>query len=141
MRRPVTLICWWIGELNCDSLQDSLFSNYRIQSNANNEISFLLSPEALSQALRSAASSSDVVMKLAKKNGHAVLSFEIILALGAGGLSAFGAPGGSRKASVAHDVHIDVLKPADMKRLKEPLCPEPDVRSFRICLPYLCSLN
>lgn len=31
---------------------------------------------------------------------------------------------------VAHDVLIDVLRPDDMARLKEPLCPEPDVRIF-----------
>ncbi|KAL5485879.1 HUS1 [Sanghuangporus weigelae] len=130
-----------------DGVQDSLFSDYRIQSNANNEISLSLSPEALSQALRSAASSSDVVMKLAKKHAHAVLTFEIILALGSGGLSGFGSTGmggggggggGSRKASVAHDVLIDMLKPADMRRLKEPLCPEPDIH---ILLPPLQKLR
>lgn len=72
-------------------------------------------------------------MKLAKKHAHAVLSFEIALALGGGGLGAFGASGGTRRASVAHDVLIDVLKPADIARLKEPLCPEPDVRFLSPC--------
>ncbi|EJD06814.1 cell cycle checkpoint [Fomitiporia mediterranea MF3/22] len=110
-----------------DGVQDSLFTDYRIQSNANNEISLLLSPEALLQALRSAASSSDVVMKLAKKHAHPVLSFEIVLALR-----------GTRRASVAHDVLIDVLKPAEMARLKEPLCPEPDIH---ILLPPLQKLR
>ncbi|KAL5503999.1 HUS1 [Sanghuangporus vaninii] len=114
-----------------DLVQDSLFSDYRIASNANNEINLSLSPEALSQALRSAASSSDIVMKLLKKDGHAVLTFEIVLALGSGGLGGFGSTGGggggSRKASIAHDVLIDLLKPTDVRRLKEPLCPEPDI--------------
>ncbi|THH07380.1 hypothetical protein EW145_g3414, partial [Phellinidium pouzarii] len=63
---------------------DALFTDYRIQSNASNEINLLLSPEALLAALRSAAGSTEVVVKLAKKHGHAVLSFEIALALGGG---------------------------------------------------------
>ncbi|OCB84797.1 cell cycle checkpoint [Sanghuangporus baumii] len=44
---------------NQDLFQDSLFSDYHIQSNANNEISLSLSPEVLSQALRSAAEVQD----------------------------------------------------------------------------------
>lgn len=57
-------------------------------------------------------------MKLAKKNGQAVLSFEI------NGLTRVG-----RKVRVAHDVKIEVMRPVDVERLREPLCPEPDVRS------------
>ena len=110
------------------SHQDSLFSDYRIQSNANNEINLLLSPEALLQALKSAQSGSEVVMKLAKKHGHAVLAFEIALALGGGGGGGLSAFASGRRAQLAHDVLIDVLRPADMEKLKEPLCPEPDVR-------------
>ena len=33
-----------------------------------------------------------------------------------------------RKVRVAHDVKIEVMKPGDVARLAEPLCPEPDVR-------------
>lgn len=113
------------------SRQDSLFSDYRIQSNANNEINILLSPEALLQALKSAQSGSEVVMRLAKKHGHAVLAFDITLALGGGGLNVFA---NGRRAQLAHDVLIDVLRPADMVKLREPLCPEPDVRC---CFPFL----
>lgn len=111
---------------------DSLFSNFRIQSNANNEITMALSSEALLGALKSASSSStssssfeteDVVMKLAKKNDHAVLSFEI------SGLTRVG-----KKLRVAHDVKIEVMKPTDVARLAEPLCPEPDLH---ILLPPL----
>jgi HUS1 checkpoint protein len=57
-------------------------------------------------------------MKLAKKHDQAVLSFEI------SGKTRVG-----RKVRVAHDVKIEVMKPADVARLAEPLCPEPDVRS------------
>lgn len=111
----------------------TLFTDYRIQSNANNEISLLLSSEALLFALKAVASgfgsgtssgigssggfeASDVVMKLAKKNDLAVLTFEVALQSRLG-----------REAAVSHDVRIEVQRPADIERLKEPLCPEPDV--------------
>ncbi|KZT06077.1 cell cycle checkpoint [Laetiporus sulphureus 93-53] len=113
----------------------SLFTDYRIQSNANNEISLNLSTEALSSALRSAsspastsfASDSEVVMKLAKKNDQAVLSFEIS-----------GRTRLDKRIRVAHDVRIEVMKPQDTARLKEPMCPEPEVH---ILLPPLAKLR
>ena len=101
----------------------SLFSDYRIQSNANNEITFLISPEALLLALRSAwnpaslDSTPETVMKLAKKNDQAVLSFDISGSMSSG-----------RSVRVGHDVRIEVMKPSDVNRLTEPMCPEPDVR-------------
>ncbi|KAJ6584959.1 checkpoint protein Hus1/Mec3 [Mycena capillaripes] len=113
---------------------DSLFTSYRIQSNASNVITMALSSEALLATLKSASSSSksayeteEIVMKLAKKNDQAVLSFEI------SGLTRQG-----RKVRVAHDVKIEVMKPADVANLKEPLCPEPDVH---IILPPLQKLR
>ncbi|PAV16477.1 cell cycle checkpoint [Pyrrhoderma noxium] len=121
---------------------DSLFTEYRIQSNSNNEINLHLSPEALLQALRSASPSNsnpasnwaskpsgEVVIKLAKKHNHAVLSVEIALALNYGGLG-----GSSRQAMVVHDVPVEVLKPSDIEKLREPLCPEPDIH---VLLPPL----
>ena len=102
---------------------DALFADYRIQSNAANAISLALGADALAAALRSAAQhtgAEEVAMKLAKKSNSALLSFEI-----------FGASRMGRRVKVAHDVRIDVLKPADIARLREPLCPEPDVRPRR----------
>ena len=32
-----------------------------------------------------------------------------------------------QRVRVAHDVRIDVMKPADVERLGEPMCPDPDV--------------
>lgn len=55
-------------------------------------------------------------MKLAKKNDQAVLSFEM-----------FGVSRSGRKVRVAHDVRIDVMRPTEVEKLHEPLCPEPDV--------------
>ncbi|KIM39187.1 hypothetical protein M413DRAFT_447150, partial [Hebeloma cylindrosporum] len=111
---------------------ESLFENYRIQSNANNEITMALSSEALLGALRSATASSgasssfdaeEVVMKLAKKNDQALLSFEIS-----------GQSRGGQRMRVAHDVRIEVMKPADVAKMTEPLCPTPDLH---ILLPPL----
>ena len=103
---------------------ESIFTAYRIQSNANNQITLSLSSEALLAALRSASSpasssyeTEEVIMKLAKKNDQAVLSFEI------SGMTRLG-----RRVSVSHDVRIEVMRPTDVERLSEPLCPEPDVR-------------
>lgn len=113
---------------------DSIFSNYRIQSNAQNEITLLVPSDAMLSALRSASSSSstaststssgamtteDVTMKLAKKHDVAVLSLEI------SGMSRSG-----RRVNVAHDVRIEVMKPADVAKITEPRCPEPDVRAL-----------
>jgi hypothetical protein len=66
-------------------------------------------------------------MKLAKKNNVPVLSFEI-----------FGTTNLGRRVKVAHDVRIEVMKPADAAMLTEPRCPEPDVRllSFFVCRRY-----
>ncbi|KAK7043886.1 Checkpoint protein hus1 [Paramarasmius palmivorus] len=116
---------------------DSIFTEYRIQSNSNNEITVAVTSEALAAALRSASGSAinasssheteEVVMKLAKKNDNAVLSFEIS-----------GKTGVGRKVNVTHDVRIDVMKPADVDKLSEPMCPEPDTH---ILLPPLQKLR
>ncbi|KAF5379745.1 hypothetical protein D9615_005814 [Tricholomella constricta] len=112
----------------------SLFSGYRIQSNANNEITMTITSEALLAALKSASSSGtsayeteEVVMKLAKKNAQAVLAFEI------NSLTRVG-----RRVRVSHDVKIEVMRPADVARLSEPMCPEPDLH---ILLPPLQKLR
>jgi len=114
---------------------DALFNNYRIQSNANNEITLCLASDALLGALKSAAASSspggeiepdELVMKLAKKNDQALLSFEIVSQTKIGG-----------RLRVAHDVRIEVMKPTDVAKLQEPLCPEPDVRFSSIAF---CSI-
>lgn len=68
-------------------------------------------------------------MKLAKKRDAAVLSFEI-----------FGASRMGRRVKVEHDVRIEVLKPAEVARLSEPLCPEPDVSSPFSILPASASV-
>ncbi|KAJ4482252.1 checkpoint protein Hus1/Mec3 [Lentinula aciculospora] len=116
---------------------DSIFNNYRIQSNSNNEITVNLTCEAIMGALRSVSTSSgvsnsasgssyetdEVIVKLAKKNDQAVLNFEIT-----------GTTAGGRKVKIGHDVRIEVMKPVDVARLSEPMCPEPDIH---VLLPSL----
>ena len=104
---------------------EAIFSSYRIQSNSNNEISLLLYADAVSSVLRPltlpGVSLEDVTMKLAKKNDVPVLNFEIATA-----------SRGGRTVRVSHDVRIDIMKPQDVAELKEPLCPEPDVRAVPV---------
>jgi hypothetical protein len=54
-----------------------------------------------------------------------VLSFDIT------GLSRNG-----RQVRVAHDVRTEIMKPQDVQKLSEPMCPEPDVRRM-VFLRYL----
>ncbi|KZV79678.1 cell cycle checkpoint [Exidia glandulosa HHB12029] len=106
---------------------EHIFTDYRIQSNNNNEITFEISSEPLLAALKSALSSPEVVLKLTKKNDHATWSFEI----------AISSTSGSRM-NIVHDVRVAVQRPADVARMKEPLCPEPDVH---VVLPPLKALR
>ncbi|THH31214.1 hypothetical protein EUX98_g2979 [Antrodiella citrinella] len=114
---------------------EAIFTDYRIQSNANNQITVTVSSEALSAALRSAAapatgggaSEADTVMKLAKKNDQAVMTFEILSTSRAG-----------KRVRIEHDVRIDIMRPEDVDKLQEPMCPEPDVH---ILLPSLTKLR
>ncbi|CAE6406679.1 Checkpoint protein hus1 OS=Schizosaccharomyces pombe (strain 972 / ATCC 24843) GN=hus1 PE=1 SV=1 [Rhizoctonia solani AG-1 IB] len=106
---------------------DSMFSDYRIQSNANNMISLEVSTEPLSQALRSASAAHNVIVKLAKKNDQPVFSFEAETESRQG-----------KKMAVTHDVRITVMKAVDIEQIKEPLCPPPDLH---IILPPLKELR
>ncbi|CAL1715890.1 unnamed protein product [Somion occarium] len=114
---------------------ESLFTEYRIQSNANNQITFSLSTDALLVALRSASSYSsssatsgaDIVMKLAKKQDQAVLTFEI------SGQSRSGKP-----VKITHDIRIELMRPEEVDKLAEPMCPEPQVQ---IILPPLAKMR
>ncbi|KAG1830591.1 cell cycle checkpoint [Suillus variegatus] len=105
---------------------DTMFTSYRIQSNANNAITLTLSTEALLSALRSSSSSASS-SSLAKKNEQAVLSFEM-----------YGMSRSGRRVRVAHDVRIDVMRPAESDKLHEPRCPDPEVH---VLLPPLLKIR
>ncbi|KAI0352210.1 cell cycle checkpoint [Trametes cingulata] len=143
--QEMRIIC--TGDVNEGGIQvwsqikvSSLFTDYRIQSNSNNEITISVVSEALLAALRSAAGPSSgqgsagslaadtqVIMKLAKKGDKSVLSFEIT------GVTSMG-----RTITIVQHVVIEVMRHADVERLKEPMCPEPDVH---ILLPSLAKLR
>ncbi|KAF5378989.1 hypothetical protein D9757_009119 [Collybiopsis confluens] len=121
--------------------RDSIFSSYRIQSNSGNEITVNISCEALIGALKSASApavatnstsgssydTEEVIMKLAKKNDLAVLNIEVTGSTRAG-----------RRVRIGHDVKIEVMKPVDVAKLSEPMCPDPDIH---LILPSLQKLR
>lgn len=106
---------------------DSIFTDYRIESNFQNHINLEVSPDTLLKALRSANNAYSVILRLAKRNKDPLLSFSISAQSHTGA-----------KLEVVQDVLIKVLKPAEMSRIVEPLCPEPDVH---IILPKLLHLR
>lgn len=124
-RKPTIVIHAPIGDQTRVIKISSLFADYRIQSNAQNTITVSLLSAPLLAALKSALTTDTekVIMKLAKKNDVALLSFEILGTTSAG-----------RRVSVGHDVRIEVMRPSEVDKLSEPMCPEPDVH---IVLPGL----
>lgn len=71
--------------------------------------------------MRPGSELTQATFRLAKKNDQAVLSFEIS-----------GSSRNGRRIRVVQDVRIEVMKPQDVDRLAEPMCPEPDVRPYGI---------
>lgn len=106
---------------------ESFFKDYRVESNFNNQINFEISTDTLLQALRSGQNAVDVMMRLAKRDKDPLLSFAIANASHSGS-----------KLEIVQDVLIKVLRPAESTRIKEPLCPDPDVHIF---LPKLYKLR
>ena len=92
--------------------QISIFTACRIQSNANGQITLSLSSETLPAALRS--TSSDLFIRSNNDQGSL-----------ASGLAVWRDLGGK---SVYRMIRRLRMKPTDVERLSEPLCPDPDVR-------------
>lgn len=42
-----------------------------------------------------------------------------------------------RRLRLTQDVRIEVMRPADVERLQEPMCPEPDVSSLLSVILHL----
>ncbi|KAK0546428.1 Checkpoint protein hus1 [Tilletia horrida] len=97
--------------------QDQFFAEFRIESNNKNKIYIEVATETLLKAFRSGLNAVQVTMRLAKRNQIPMLSLHITNASHMGG-----------RLVVVQDVLIRILKPAEMERIKEPLCPAPDVR-------------
>ncbi|KAI0741690.1 cell cycle checkpoint [Daedaleopsis nitida] len=120
----------------------SLFTDYHVVSNSNNEVTIKVSIEGLLAALRSASAptaaqnsskafttgETQILMKLSKNaEKRSVLSFEISSTNSMG-----------RTMNVVQVLTIDILRHTEIARLKEPMCPEPDVH---ILLPPLGKLR
>ncbi|RUS19648.1 hypothetical protein BC937DRAFT_87159 [Endogone sp. FLAS-F59071] len=109
------------------SRQCSIFTNYHIDSAAENEIFLEFQVDYLLRALRSAQNAVDVMMKLTKKNGVPLLSL----------IMSHSSRGGKR-LELVQDIPVKVLSPNQMASLKEPVCPLPQVY---IMMPNLQNLQ
>ena len=97
------------------------------------EIVCEIQTEPLLLALRSASSSSNIVMKLSKRNNAAVFCFEMQMQVRPFLpcrviLSQFSSPKTreGKKMEITHDVRVRILRKPEVLAIKEPLCPEPD---------------
>ncbi|CAD6919844.1 unnamed protein product [Tilletia caries] len=98
------------------------------KSNNENRISIEIASETFLKALRSGLNASNVTIRLAKRNKKTpLLNFTISSASHTGATLV-----------VVQDVLIRILKPAELDRLREPLCPSADVH---ITLPPLLKLR
>lgn len=97
----------------------SVFSEFRIESNVDDQIFLEFVPHALSRALRSTQGATEVVVRLAKRasTNSPVLNFQITTASRVGHVM-----------KVTQEVAVKVLKLSELEAMaKEPMCPEPDV--------------
>ncbi|KAL9936307.1 hypothetical protein V8E36_005149 [Tilletia maclaganii] len=106
---------------------DQFFEEFRIESNNGNKIFMQIATETLLKALRSGLNAMEITIRLAKRIRTPMLSFNIVNESHTGG-----------RLVVVQDVLIRILKPTEMERIKEPLCPAPDVH---ITLPPLLKLR
>ncbi|KAE8258329.1 hypothetical protein A4X13_0g1749 [Tilletia indica] len=107
---------------------EEFFDGFRIESNNNNKIFVEIATETFLKALRSGLNATDLTMRLAKNvNNTPLLSFNIVSSSHTGA-----------RLVVVQDVLIRILKPTEMERIIEPLCPPPDIH---ITLPPLLKLR
>lgn len=104
-------------------IKKTIFDDYRIASAAQDTINLEVNLDHLQRALRSAVNSSDVTMRLTKRDGFPLLTFEIHRYNG---------------SVITQDLHVRVLSAGFVSTIKEPRCPEPDVH---IVLPELNNLR
>lgn len=95
---------------------DTMFTSFVIESNADNVINLELNVDSLGRLLRNVGETGTVVMKLTKRDRYPMLSFSTTY---------FGRLGGSNV--VTHDLHVRVLSTAFIAQITEPVIPDPDV--------------
>ena len=106
---------------------ETMFSQYVIESNAENIINLELNMDSLGRLLKSIQEVGQVVLKLTRRDKFPMLSFSS---------GYFGKQGGSN--TVTHDLHVRVLSSVVLAQITEPVIPEPDVV---IMLPSLTHLG
>ncbi|KAI9143949.1 checkpoint protein Hus1/Mec3 [Paraphysoderma sedebokerense] len=106
---------------------DAIFENYQIESMNRNVIWLEVSTDYLIRAFRSTQNAHEVSMKLAKKDGKAVMSLNISSESRSG-----------KPVVITQDIPIRVLQKAQIADLKEPAIPTPEIY---IMLPSLHSLR
>lgn len=97
----------------------SVFSEFRIESNVDDQIFLEFVPTVLSKALKSTVGATEVIVRLAKRasTNTPVLAFLIKSASRVG-----------HSMSITQEVAVKVLKLSEVELMaKEPMCPEPDV--------------
>lgn len=105
---------------------ETMFTNYVIESNAENVINLELNVDSLGRLLRSVGESAHLSIKLTRRDRYPMLSFTT---------QYFGKQGGNN--TVTHDLHVRVLSSTFIAQIAEPVIPEPDVV---ILLPPLTHL-
>lgn len=93
-----------------------MLSDYRIESNNNNEITVEMASETFARAFRSAQGALHVSLRLGKRLNEPLLSIAITTQSHTGG-----------HVEVVQDVVIRILRASELDLISEPLCPTPDV--------------
>lgn len=99
--------------------QASLFSEYRVESNKNNEITLEVATEALARVFRSASGALEIVLRLGKRHGEPLLSLAIAMTSHSGS-----------RLDVTQEILIRILRTSELDLIAEPMCPTPDVRAM-----------
>lgn len=97
----------------------SVFSDFKIESNVQNQIFLEFVPTSLSKVLKSTSGATEITVRLAKRSidSHPILAFNIS-----------SASRGGHAVEIVQEVAVRVLKLAELEEMaKEPMCPEPDV--------------
>lgn len=104
-----------------------MFTQYIIESAAENIINLELNVDALGKLLKSISSTGQVTMKLSRRDSVPMLSFNSQF---------FGKSGGTN--AITHDLRVRVMSSSFISQITEPAIPDPDVV---ILLPPLANLQ
>ena len=119
---------------------NTVFTNFKIESHNNNEITVEVSAESLARVLRSAVGALEVMLRLGKRDREPLLSWSIAMT----------SQNGTR-LDVVQELVVRILRASELALIVEPMCPTPDVRgrsilddrlaSYDACLHIRCILS